>query len=186
MKIFNSRTQVERSVLTERQCWENTQYSTRKCLDFIEITTLVKDDVLKETICCTSHKLGAELGKIHDRACRRIKSNRTLIKLSNRKDCLQVLRAKKRLKNLDGIAFNLPRDNKIFITKLFVAITGGCGTSLNALRVITKSIIFTLTMELSVTDLEKARGRAPNLFFAITCFFAIALKNYKLCNLKLN
>ena len=29
-------------------------------------------------------------------------------------------------------------------------------------------------------------GRAPSLFFAIICFFAITLKNYKLCYLKLN
>ena len=132
--------------------------------------------MLKETICYTSHKLGAELGKIHDRACRRIKSNRTLIKLSNRKDCLQVLRAKKRLKNLDGIAFNLPRDNKIFITKLFVAITGGRGTSLNALRVITKSISFTLTMELPVTDLEKARGSRAQPIFCNHLFFCNRFK----------
>ena len=66
---------------------------------------------------------------------------------------------------------------KSLLAKLFVAITGGCGTSLNALSVITKSISFTLTMELSVT---------PNLFFAIPCFFAINLKKHKLRHLKLN
>ena len=74
--------------------------------------------MLKETICCTSHKLGAELGKIHDRACRQIKSNRTLISsVIGKIAFLGLLRAKKRLKDLDGITFNLPRDNKIFINE---------------------------------------------------------------------
>lgn len=43
------------------------------------------------------------------------KKNRTIIKLSNRKDCLQNLRAKKRLKSLEDTTFNLPSDTKIFI-----------------------------------------------------------------------
>ena len=34
-------------------------------------------------------------------------------------------------------------------------------------------------------DLESgADDHAPSLFFAITCFFAITLRNYKLCYLK--
>ena len=50
-------------------------------------------------------------------ACHRIKNNRTIIKLNNRKDCLQVLRAKKRLKDLDGTTLNLPSGSKIFINE---------------------------------------------------------------------
>ena len=45
----------------------------------------------------------------------RIKGNRTITKLSSRKDCHQVLRAKKRLKDLDGTTLNLPKETKIFI-----------------------------------------------------------------------
>lgn len=40
-----------------------------------------------------------------------------LVKLSNRKDCLQVLRVKKRLKDLDSTTFNLLSDTKIFLTE---------------------------------------------------------------------
>ena len=50
-------------------------------------------------------------------ACYRIKSNRIIMKFNNRNDCLQVLRAKKRLKDLNCITFNLPRDTKIFINE---------------------------------------------------------------------
>ena len=46
-----------------------------------------------------------------------LKNTRTLIKLSNSKDCLQVLRAKKRLKDLDGTTLNLPNDSKTFINE---------------------------------------------------------------------
>ena len=44
-----------------------------------------------------------------------------------------------------------------------------------------------ITKYFSSDDLGNgARGRAPSLFFAITYFFAITLKNYKLCYLKYN
>ena len=46
-----------------------------------------------------------------------LKNTRALIKLSNSKDCLQVLRAKKRLKDLDGTTLNLPSDSKTFINE---------------------------------------------------------------------
>ena len=40
-----------------------------------------------------------------------------MIRISNREDCLQVLRAKKRLKDLDGTTLNLPNDSKIVINE---------------------------------------------------------------------
>ena len=67
--------------------------------------------------CGIFHELGVELGQIDIQTCYRIKNNRTIIKLSSRKDCLQVLRAKNRLTDLDGTTLNLPGDSKIFINK---------------------------------------------------------------------
>ena len=64
------------------------------------------------------HEHGVEIGQRDIQAFHRIKRNRTIIKLSNReKTCLQILRAKKRLKNLDGTTLNLQKDSKIFINK---------------------------------------------------------------------
>ena len=84
--------------------------------------------MLEEKVCGIFHELGGETGQRDIQACHRIKNNKTILKLSNRKDCLQVLRAKKRLKDLDGTMLNLPSDTKIFITEVFVAIIGDCGT----------------------------------------------------------
>ena len=82
--------------------------------------------------CGIFHELGVELGQIDIQTRHRIKNNRTITKLSSRKDCLQVLRAKKRLTDLDGTTLNLPRATvKSSLTKVLVTITGGCGTSVN-------------------------------------------------------
>ena len=115
-KNVNSK-QVEQLVQTERQCWENAQYSRRECLELIGIPTSVKDDVLEEKVCGIFHEIGIEIGQRDIQVCHQIKNNRTIIKLSNRKDCFQVLRAKKRLKDLNGITLNLQSDSKIFINK---------------------------------------------------------------------
>ena len=55
----------------------------------------VKDDVLKEKVCGIFHGLGLELSHRDTQTCPQVKNNRTIIKLSNKKDCLQVLRVKK-------------------------------------------------------------------------------------------
>ena len=116
VKNVNSKL-VEQLVQTERQCWENVQYSRREYLELIGIPTSLKGDVLEEKVCGIFHEHGVEIGQRDIQACHRIKNNRTIIKLSNRKDCLQVLRAKKRLKDLDGTTLNLRSDSKIFINK---------------------------------------------------------------------
>ena len=81
--------------------------------ELIGIPTSLKDDVLEEKVCGIFHELGIETGQRDIQAYHQIK--KTIIKLSNRKDCLQVQRAEKRLKDLDGTTLNLPIDSKIFI-----------------------------------------------------------------------
>ena len=73
--------------------------------------------MLKEKVCDIFHELGVEICQRDFQTYHRIKNNRTIIKLSNRKDYLQVLRSKKRLKDLDGITLNLTSDSKIFINE---------------------------------------------------------------------
>ena len=116
VKNVNSKL-VEQLVQTERQCQENAQYSKRECLEIIGIPASVRDDVLEEKVCGIFQEFGVEVGQRDIQAYHRIKSNRNIIKLSNRKVCLQVLRANKRLKDLDGTTLNLPSDSKIFINE---------------------------------------------------------------------
>ena len=47
VKNVNSRL-IQQLVQTERQCWENAQYSRREYLELIGIPTSVKNDVLEE------------------------------------------------------------------------------------------------------------------------------------------
>ena len=51
-KNVNSRL-VDQLVETERQCWANSQYSRRECLEVVGITTLVKDDALEDKVLIT-------------------------------------------------------------------------------------------------------------------------------------
>ena len=74
--------------------------------------------MLEEKVCGICHELGVEIVNRDIQACRPIKNNRTIIKLSIRNDCLQVLRAKKRMKNLECTTLNLPSDSKIFINEI--------------------------------------------------------------------
>ena len=78
----------------------------------IGIPTLIKDNVLEEKVLGIFHELGVELGQREIQTCRRIKNNITIVKLSNRKDYVQVLRPKKRPKDFDATTFVLPSDAK--------------------------------------------------------------------------
>ena len=42
---------VERVVATERQCWENAQYSRRDTLEVVGIPMSVRDNVLEQKVC---------------------------------------------------------------------------------------------------------------------------------------
>ena len=105
------------------------------CLELIEIPTWVIDDVLEQKVCGIFPELGVEIGQRDIQACHGIKSNRTIIKLSNRENCLQVPRAKKlpRAQNDWKISMVLHWTYQVIVkaslTKVFVAVVGGCGTS---------------------------------------------------------
>ena len=62
-------------------------------------------------------EIGAEIGQRDIQACHRVKNNGTIVKFSNREDCLQILRMKKQLKDLDCTLFNFPDGTKIFVNK---------------------------------------------------------------------
>ena len=50
------------------------------------------------------------------KACHRLKDkDQAIVKFTNRKDCLRILRVKRQLQDLDPSAVNLPEGTKIFI-----------------------------------------------------------------------
>ena len=110
---------VTRVTNLERQCWANAQYSRRECLEIVGIPPSVSHEDLENKVIDIFSKVGCNVANENIEACHRInqKSDRTIVKLSRRKDCLQMLSVKKDLQNLDMDELDLPAGTKIFINQ---------------------------------------------------------------------
>ena len=84
---------VESVVATERQCWENAQYSRRDTLEVVGIPMSVRDNILEQKIYDVFQEIGVDVCDRDIQACHRLKDkDRIIVKLTNRKDCLKVKR----------------------------------------------------------------------------------------------
>ena len=106
-------------ILTERQCWPNAQYSRRECIEISGIPNSVKDDDLEGKVLEVFDKLGVVIKEENVEACHRIKqgSDRTIIKLSRRKDCPQIMKVKRDLRNMDLSETGLPVGTTLFVNE---------------------------------------------------------------------
>ena len=93
---------TKRIVTLERQCWGNTKYSRKECLEKVGIPRQVDDNLLKTKVLSIFEKVGCTIdpGFIDD--CHRLGNNsdRVIVTFSRRKDCKQVLQVKKVLQGL--------------------------------------------------------------------------------------
>ena len=106
---------VERLVKTERQCWENAQYSRRDSMEIVYIPNYSNDSVLEKTVRGVFKKIAVGIDERNVQACQHLKAKeRIIVKLVNRKDCLQILRVKKELKSLDPTELQCPENTNIF------------------------------------------------------------------------
>ena len=88
VKTVNDRL-VERIVKTERQCWENSQFSRCDTLDIVGILGSIDNSVLEETVHGMFKKIGVEVDKQDVQTCHCLKEKeRTIVKFAIRKDCL--------------------------------------------------------------------------------------------------
>ena len=109
---------VERVVATERQCWENAQYSGRDTLEVVGIPMSVRDNALEQKVYNVFQDIGVDICDRDIQACHRLKDkDQTTVKFTNRKDCLRILRAKRQLKGLDSAAVDLSEGTKIFVNE---------------------------------------------------------------------
>ena len=107
---------------TERQCWDNAQYSRRECLDVVGIPTSIPNDLLEANISKVFDKLGLHVEGKDIQACHHLKDNdRAIIKLSKRKDSIQVLSTKKDLRSLDPTKLDFHESTRIFINESLCA-----------------------------------------------------------------
>ena len=86
----------------ERQCWANTQYSRRECLEVVGIPDSVQNNELEDKVLTIFKKIGSEVSPRDIEACHRLKkdNDRVIVKFSRHKDCEQIISVKKDLKYL--------------------------------------------------------------------------------------
>ena len=106
-----------RLVDIERQCWANTQYFRRECLDIVGIPNEVKEESLEQSVVGIFDKLGCSIDADRIVTCHQVsKNNNTVtVKFTRSKDYQKVWNKKKELKNHKMEDFGLPGQGKIFI-----------------------------------------------------------------------
>ena len=106
----------ERVVSLERQCWSNSQYSRRECLEISGFPESLKNEDLEETVLTVFEDLNVVVYPSNVEDCHWVASrtsNKVIIKLSRRKDANKMRRVKKNLKNLN--VSSLIIKNPVFI-----------------------------------------------------------------------
>ena len=103
----------ERLVALERQCWGNSQYSRRECLEIIGISDSISNDDLEETAIKIFDKLDVAIDHSNIEDCHWLKNNgpkKVIIKFARRKDANLIRKNKNKLKgmNLCSIGVNNP------------------------------------------------------------------------------
>ena len=84
-------------------------------MEVVGIPMSVRDNVLEQKVCDLIQEIGLDICDRDIQACHRLKEKgRTIVKFTNRKDCLRILRVKRQLKGLDPSAVNLPEGTKIY------------------------------------------------------------------------
>ena len=78
----------------------------------------VRDNILEQKVCDVIQEIGLDVCDRDIQACHRLKDkDQTIVKFTNRKDCLRILRVKRQLKGLDPSAVDLPEGTKIFVNE---------------------------------------------------------------------
>ena len=115
-KHVNTKLQ-EKIVTLEKKAWENEQYSRRECLEITGIPETVQNECLEDKVCEILKTIDIDIDSRQIEACHRIKNNRTILKLSHRKDAVMILSKRKNLKNSDFSELDLGENPSIFINE---------------------------------------------------------------------
>ena len=109
---------VQRVVALERECYASSQYSRRECLQVVGIPQSVSNDELEGKVLEIFKKIDVSIAKEKVESCHRLYDKKTtIIKLSSRKDALNVLRSKKKLKDLNLNELGFDGVLKIYINE---------------------------------------------------------------------
>ena len=114
-KNVNSKLQ-ERVVALERQCWGNSQYSRRECLEITGIPDSISNDDLEETTIKIFDKLDVAIDPSNIEDCHWLKCNgpkKVSIKFARRKDANLIRKNKNKLKGMNLCLIRV--NNPVFI-----------------------------------------------------------------------
>ena len=114
----------EHIVSLERQCWSNSQYSRRECLEISGIPDKTDQKNLDDTAFNIFRKLDVEIDSSNIEFCHWLPSKgpkRLIIKFSKRKDANRIHHCKKNLKGMDLTSFGI--SSPVFITTASASIT---------------------------------------------------------------
>ena len=89
---------VEQVTNLERRCWDNSQYSRREYFQVSGVPSTVSTNELENLLWETFSNIGLSLLVAKCKCVIEVK--RTIVKLTNRKDCLKTCGVKKDFKNL--------------------------------------------------------------------------------------
>ena len=104
----------ERVTSLERQCWSNSQYSRRECLELTGIPETSDNNTLESTVLKIFEKLEVNVDPSNVEDCHWISSKnspkRVIVKVSKRKDAPKIRSSKRELKDMDltSIGINNP------------------------------------------------------------------------------
>ena len=108
----------ESVVQTERQCWANAQYSCQNTVEVIGIPLSIRDQDLVGNVQNVFEEIGVNIDERDIQACHQLREkDRAIVKFVNRKDCTNILRVKKNLKDLDPSKLSFSEGTKTFINE---------------------------------------------------------------------
>ena len=116
-KNVNDKLQA-RVIKLEREVYVSQQYSRRECLEFTGIPSDVDNKDLEGKVCEILQAIDVNVNPDDLEACHRLKKKeRTIVKFSNRKTCLNALKNRKRLKDLNREEIGFPDETSLYLNE---------------------------------------------------------------------
>ena len=107
-----------RLINIERDIHLQEQYSRRECLEIVGIPAEIADKDLESKVCDVMKEIGVDLSGSDIQACHRLrKKDRTIIKFTNRKKCIKILKNRTKLKGFNRGLHNFPATTKIYVNE---------------------------------------------------------------------
>ena len=108
----------ERIINLERETSSNAQYSRRECIEIAGIPDSVSNNDLEDKVCEIFQAIDVNVKPRHIHACHRLKnSDRSIIKFISRKNCINVLKNRKKLENINKSSLGFSKHTKLYINE---------------------------------------------------------------------